>query len=106
VCVSLLHNMLVKLAMPCCSCRLLGFNTVRLPFRYADLDQYAPLPYVSGSRQVGRQVQAKTRDAVCLQQQMQQQGARCQLRIQQCVLRDSRRLSKLQVRQLICCPST
>lgn len=27
--------------------RLLGYNTVRLPFRYRDLDQTAPKDYVS-----------------------------------------------------------
>lgn len=42
-------------AVLCPACRLLGFNTVRLPFRYKDLDQYTPSPYVSGGW-AGRQL--------------------------------------------------
>jgi len=30
-------------------CRLLGYNTVRLPFRYRDLDQYWPKDYVGSA---------------------------------------------------------
>lgn len=29
------------------SCRLLGYNAVRLPFRYRDLDQFGPKDFVS-----------------------------------------------------------
>jgi hypothetical protein len=36
--------MLFLFAVPC---RMLGYNTVRLPFRYMDLDQYVPQSYVS-----------------------------------------------------------
>lgn len=34
------------------ACRLLGFNMVRLPFRYRDLDQYWPKDFVSTTAQL------------------------------------------------------